>query len=159
MGKTFGIKKSLFTHYYKLDWSMDYGETREKVYLAIKGKIEPRPMLYLEVRRGSQLWHEAGGKDKIEKISRKEFMKNATGRNVAKFYSSLPEYNNLLNYSPKIWKEMSKYNYPYDNYGKSYNQAIKKNNKKSVMNELKELKLFSKSKSNERLKNEKCKER
>ncbi len=105
LSKTYSIKKSLLTHYYKLDWTTDYGRTREKVYLAVKGKIKPSPNLYLEVRNVGLLWHETPT-SKIEKISKSEFMRNATGDNVARFYSSLPEYNNLLNYSPKIWKQL-----------------------------------------------------
>lgn len=138
MSKTYSIKKSLLTHYYKLDWTTDYGTTREKIYLAIKGKVKPRPTLYLDVRNVGMLWHETST-SKIEEISRSEFMKNATGENVARFYSSLPEYNNLLNYSPKIWKQLENYTWR-DDYGKSYRKANKINNKKSVMNELKDLK-------------------
>lgn len=110
MSKTYSIKKSLVTHYYKLDWTTDYGRTREKIYLAVKGRIKDRPTLYLEVRNVGMLWHETPT-SKIEKISKSEFMKNATGENVARFYSSLPEYNNLLNYSPKIWKQLDNYRY------------------------------------------------
>ena len=72
-------------------------------------------------------------------------MKNATGENVARFYSSLPEYNNLLNYSPKIWKQLDNYNWGND-YGKSYRKASKSNIKKSVISELKSLKGISKTK-------------
>lgn len=149
MGKTYGIKKSLRTHYYKLDWSTNYGETNEKVYLAIKGKINPNPILYLEVRNVSSLWHEAGGKDKIEKISKSEFLKNATGRNIARFYSTLPEYNNLLNYSPELWTQVNDYNFGND-YGKSYRKANKKNSRKSVFSDLKEFKNITNTKVKER---------
>lgn len=151
MSKTYSIKKSLLTHYYKLDWTTDYGTTREKIYLAVKGKIKSRPTLYLEVRNVSSLWHETST-SKIEKISKAEFMKNATGENVARFYSTLPEYNNLLNYSPKIWKQLDDYNWGND-YGKSYRKANRVNNKKSVMNELKEFKNISNTKVKEKLKN------
>lgn len=137
------IKKSLLTHYYKLDWTTDYGRTREKIYLAIKGKLKDRPTLYLEVRNVGMLWHETFT-SKIEKISKSEFMKNATGENVARFYSSLPEYNNLLNYSPKIWKQLDNYNWGND-YG-----ASKSNIKKSVISELKSLKGISKTKEKQK---------
>ncbi len=142
------IKKSLLTHYYKLDWTTDYGRTREKIYLAIKGRLKDRPTLYLEVRNIGMLWHETFT-SKIEKISKSEFMKNATGENVARFYSSLPEYNNLLNYSPKIWKQLDNYNWGND-YGKSYRKASKSNIKKSVISELKSLKGISKKKENQK---------
>lgn len=154
MNKIHGIKKSIFTHYYKLDWSMDYGKTNEKVYLAIKGKLDTKPILHLEVRNASQLWQDTGRKNKIERITRKEFIKNANGGNVAKFYSFLPE-NNLLKYSPKIWQEMSQFMYSNNNYGKSHTKAIKKNNKESVRNELKELKRISQTKLNNVIKNRK----
>lgn len=148
MSKTYSIKKSLLTHYYKLDWTTDYGRTREKIYLAVKGKIKPSPNLYLEVRNVGMLWHETPT-SKIEKISKSEFMKNAAGDTVARFYSSLPEYNNLLNYSPKIWKQLESYNWGND-YGKSYRKASKVNSKKSVMNELKSLKGISKTKEKQK---------
>ena len=134
--KYYSIKKTLLTHYYKLDWSDELGN-KEKIYLAIRGKInKDNPMLYLEIRNVSELWHETFFK-KIEKISRAEFRKNATGNNVARFYDL--EYNNLLNYSPKIWKELEKYNWG-DDYGKSYRKAKMINNKKSIKDELKDLK-------------------
>jgi hypothetical protein len=141
----------LLTHYYKLDWTTDYGKTREKIYLAVKGKIKSNPTLYLAVRNVSELWHETST-SKIEKISKAEFMKNATGENIARFYSTLPEYNNLLNYSPKLWKQLDEYNWG-DDYGKSFRKAKKVNNKKSVKNELKNLKNISNTKENEKLKN------
>lgn len=137
MGKTYSIKKSLLTHYYKLDWTTDYGTTREKVYLAVKGKVRPSPNLYLEVRNVGLLWHETST-SKIEKISKAEFIKNANGKNVARFYNTLPEYNNLLNYSPKIWKQLEDYNWG-SNYGKSYEKANRINHKKSVKADLKEV--------------------
>lgn len=137
MSKTYSIRKSLLTYYYKLDWTTDYGTTREKIYLAIKGKIKPSPNLYLDVRNVGMLWHETPT-SKIEKISKSEFMKNATGENVARFYSSLPEYNNLLNYSPELWKQLDKYNFGY-NYGKNYEKANRINHKKSVKADLKEI--------------------
>lgn len=148
MSKTYSIKKSLLTHYYKLDWTTDYGRTREKIYLAVKGRIKDIPTLYLEVRNVGMLWHETPT-SKIEKISKSEFIKNATGENVARFYSSLPEYNNLLNYSPKIWKQLENYNWGND-YGKSYRKASKANSKKSVMSELKSLKGISKTKEKQK---------
>lgn len=148
MSKTYSIKKSLLTHYYKLDWTTNYGRTREKIYLAVKGRIKERPTLYLEVRNVGMLWHETPT-SKIEKISKSEFMKNATGENVARFYSSLPEYNNLLNYTPKIWKQLDDYNWGND-YGKSYRKASKANSKKSVMSELKNLKGISKTKEKQK---------
>lgn len=136
MKKLYYIKRTLLTHYYKLDWSTDYGKTKEKVYLAIKGIIKPHPNLYLDVRNIGFLWHEAGGKDKIEKISKLEFKKNATGNNVARFYSTMPQYNELLNYSPEIWEQLKKYNIG-DEYGRSYRKTKKLVNKKSVRDELK----------------------
>lgn len=151
MSKTYSIRKSLLTHYYKLDWTTDYGTTREKVYLAIKGKIKPESTLYLEVRNVGSLWHETYN-SKIEKISKAEFMKNATGKNVARFYSTLPEYNNLLNYSPKIWKQLEDYNFGY-NYGKNHKKANRINRKKSVKTDLKEIDKILDSTVRERTKN------
>lgn len=135
------ISKTLKTHYYKLDWTVNYGETIEKVYIAIKAKISSNPNLYLDVRNCGMLWHPTP-KEKIEEISKKEFIKNANGNNVARFYSNLPEYNKLLRYSDEIWNEINKYERV-----NSRKKVKCNNNKRDSINEI--LKELEKKSNNE----------
>ena len=136
------IKKTFRTHYYELDWSVDYGETREKVYLAIRGTIEKYSCLDLTVRDVSYCWHETSNAS-IKEINKKFFLKNATSENIARFYSILPEYNAILNYPPKLMDSFKKHEPYFEDRIKKY----KDENKLSVRLNLINLKKCKNNKS------------
>lgn len=145
------IKRTNKTHYYELDWSVDYGETREKIYLALRGKIEKYSCLNLTVRNVSYCWHETPNAS-IKEINKRTFFKNATSKNIARFYSILPEDNALLNYPPKLMESFKEYEPYFEENIKSY----KSENKASVKLKLEKLKNSTKSKTllNRRKENE-----
>ncbi len=129
-------------HYYELDWSKDYGETREKIYLAIRGKIEKYSCLDLSVRNVSYCWHETPYA-KIKEIKKRTFFKNATPKNIARFYSISPKYNSLLNYPKKLMDSFKEYEPYFEDNVKKY----KSENKSSIKLELEKLKNTTESKS------------
>lgn len=132
------IIKTIRTNYYELDWTVDYGATREKIYLAIKGKIDmEHPILYLQVRNVSSLWHRTNNSN-IKKISKFAFLKKATGHNIVRFYSTLPEYNKLLNYPKSLQQYFERFESNWNNQNKE------SSNKKSVLSEIKQIKIFAK---------------
>lgn len=87
---------------------MDYGKTREKIYLAIRGIIEKYSCLDLTVRNVSYSWHETSS-DRIKKINKKTFLQNATPENIARFYNICSENNALLNYPKEFMESFKKY--------------------------------------------------
>lgn len=129
------IKRTIKTHYYELDWSEDYGETREKIYLAIRGKIEKYSFLDLSVRNVSYSWHETPNA-RIKEINKRTFFKNATSKNIARFCGMLPDENTLLNYPKKLMESFKQYEPYFEDRIKKY----KSENKSSIKLELEKLK-------------------
>ncbi len=91
-------------HFYELDWSMDYGETVEKVYLGIRGKLGVYPCLSLTVRTGSKTWHHSNYRE----IKMSEFLKKVNYKNIATFDYGDSD-NKLLFYPKRIKKDLAEH--------------------------------------------------
>ena len=136
------IQRTNKTHYYELDWSVNYGETREKVYLAIRGKIEKYSCLDLAVRNVSYCWHETPNAS-IREIKKRTFLNKATTKNIARFSGIFPEDNAILNYPKKLMESFKEYEPYFEDSINSY----KSENKSSIKLELEKLKNSTKSRN------------
>lgn len=96
-----GIIKASSTNYYELDWDCPADDVN-KVYMAIKGKIEKNTILPIMSNGVGYEWKE-DKKSKIKSISEQEFLIKATTKNIVYFYSE-DKSNYLLNYPKHLQK-------------------------------------------------------